>query len=91
VKERRMTNPGVQNTNLETLRGLVADILEIEPEELTDDGSFVEEYEADSLRAIEILSRIDKEFDVEVPQEELQRMDNLQHVYDVVKEYAKWE
>jgi acyl carrier protein len=80
----------VQNANLEKLREIVADILEIEPEELTDDGLFAEEYEADSLRAIEILSRIDKEFGTEVPQEELPRMDNLAHVYDVVKEYAKW-
>ncbi|MFJ4650576.1 acyl carrier protein [Nocardia sp. NPDC088792] len=85
-----MTNTEVGNTHLETLREIVADILEIDPAELTDTGLFVEEYEADSLRAIEILSRIDKEFDVEVPQEELPRMDNLQHVYDVVAEYAKW-
>jgi len=81
----------VRNANLERLREIVSDILEIEPEELTDDGLFAEEYEADSLRAIEILSRIDKEFGVEVPQEELPRMDNLTHVFDVVKEYAKWD
>ncbi|WP_371618410.1 acyl carrier protein [Streptomyces sp. NBC_00454] len=80
----------VENARLETLREIVADILEIDTAELTDTGLFVEEYEADSLRAIEILSRIDKEFDVEVPQEELPRMDNLRHVYNVVKEYAKW-
>jgi acyl carrier protein len=91
TKERPMTNAKVQGTNLETLRDLVADILEIDPSELTDEGLFAEEYDADSLRAMEILSRIDKEFDVEVPQEELPRMDNLVHVYEVVKEYAKWE
>ncbi|WP_371618369.1 acyl carrier protein [Streptomyces sp. NBC_00454] len=85
-----MTITEVENARLETLREIVADILEIDTAELTDTGLFVEEYEADSLRAIEILSRIDKEFDVEVPQEELPRMDNLQNVYNVVKEYAKW-
>ncbi|WP_412076445.1 acyl carrier protein [Streptomyces xanthophaeus] len=85
-----MTITETGNARLETLREIVADILEIDTAELTDTGLFVEEYEADSLRAIEILSRIDKEFDVEVPQEELPRMDNLQNVYNVVKEYAKW-
>ena len=48
------------NERLEELREIVADVLEVEPEELTDDGDFQEEYEADSLRAIEILARLDK-------------------------------
>ncbi|GAB4585515.1 acyl carrier protein [Nocardia sp. NPDC127526] len=76
---------------LETLRGLIAAVLEIEPEELTDEGQFGEEYDADSLSAIEILSRIDKEFGVEIPTAEVERMDNLVHVYDVVAAYARWD
>lgn len=85
-----MTEIVTNSTHLEELREITADVLEIEPEELTDEGHFVEEYEADSLRAIEILSRIDKKYGIEIPQEELPRMDNLIHVYEVVAEYAKW-
>lgn len=85
-----MTDITTNKARLEELREITADVLEIEPEELTDEGHFSEEYEADSLRAIEILSRIDKRYGVEIPQEELPRMDNLLHVYEVVAEYAKW-
>ena len=85
-----MTDTPVQSAHLEVLREIVADVLEVEPEELTDDGHFVEEYEADSLRAIEILSRIDKKYGVEIPQEELPRMDTLTHTYEVVAAYATW-
>jgi len=76
------------NSRLEELREIVAEVLEIEPEELTDDGDFVEEYDADSLRAIEILARIEKRYRVEIPQAELAQMRNLEAVYTVLSRYA---
>lgn len=74
----------------EELREIVAEVLELEPEELSDTGHFVDEYDADSLRAIEILARIEKRYKVEIPQSDLPRMSNLQAVYDVVAERAGW-
>lgn len=73
---------------LEELRELVAEVLEIEPDELSDTGDFVEEYEADSLRAIEILARIDKQYKIEIPQEELPQLTNLQAVHEAVVRHA---
>ena len=71
------------------LRELIADVLEIEPEEITDTSLFAEEHGADSLRAIEILARIEKTFDVEIPQDELSRMVNLESVRAIVQAHAK--
>jgi acyl carrier protein len=76
--------------HLEELREIVADVLEIEPEELTDTGDFVAEYEADSLRAIEILARIEKRYRIEIPQAELPELKNLKAVYETVARYANW-
>ena len=73
---------------LEQLRELVAEVLEIETDELTDTGDFVEEYEADSLRAIEILARIDKRFRIEIPQEELPGLTNLRAVHEAVQRHT---
>lgn len=75
---------------LEELRELVAEVLEIEPEELTDTGDFQEEYEADSLRAIEMLARIEKRYKIEIPQKELANMQNLKSVHAVTATYAGW-
>jgi acyl carrier protein len=75
---------------LEQLREIVAEVLELEPEELTDGGSFVEDYAADSLRAIEVLARIEKRYNVEIPQEELPKMANLRAVYEIVAPRAGW-
>ncbi|MDO3702944.1 acyl carrier protein [Micromonospora echinaurantiaca] len=78
------------DTRLAELRELVAEVLEVEPEELTDTGDFQEEYEADSLRAIEMLARIEKKYKIEIPQQELANMQNLKAVYAVTAGYAGW-
>ena len=77
-----------QVQQLEELRAMVAEVLELEPEELTDDGDFVEDYEADSLRAIEILARIDKAYKVEIPQAELPELRNLKTVHAAVLRHS---
>lgn len=70
-----------EEQQLEDLRAMVAEVLEVEPEELTNTGDFMEDYEADSLRAIEILARIDKVYKVEIPQAELPELRNLKAVH----------
>ncbi|MFJ1747319.1 acyl carrier protein [Streptomyces sp. NPDC088116] len=77
--------------HLDELREIVAEVLEVEPEEITETGSFVDEHEADSLRAIEILARIEKKYKIDIPQAELPNMGHLKAVYDVVAEQAGWQ
>ena len=75
---------------MEQLRQIVADVLEREPAEIEDAADFQRTYDADSMRAVEILSRIEKMFKVEIPQHELTRMANLNSVYGIVAKYAGW-
>jgi acyl carrier protein len=79
------------NEHLAELREMVADVLELEPDEIDGDADFVETYDADSLRAIEILARIEKKFKIEIPQSELPEMRNLKAVYEIVARYTGWQ
>lgn len=74
----------------EEIREIVSEVLELDPGELTDDGNFVEDYDADSLRAIEILARLEKRYGIEIPQTELPTMVDLNAVHRVVAERAGW-
>jgi len=76
---------------LEEIREIVADVLELEPAEITDLGDFRETYEADSIRGIEILSRLEKKYMIEIPQSALPEMQNLQSVYKVTARCAGWQ
>ncbi len=75
---------------MEELRELVADVLELEPEELTDTADFVDDHHADSLRAIEILSHLDHHYEIEIPPKEMDGVRNLKAVYDLVARHAGW-
>ncbi|AJZ85780.1 acyl carrier protein [Streptomyces antimycoticus] len=74
----------------ETIKEIVTDILEIDPDEVTETSLFKEEHDADSLRAIEILAALEKNFNIVIEQSELSRMVNLQGVYEVVSGAAGW-
>lgn len=75
---------------MEDIREIVADVLELEPEEVSDTSLFMEDHDADSLRAIEILARLEKKYDVEIPQSELPEMVNMTAVYRVLSTHAGW-
>ncbi|MCX4446074.1 acyl carrier protein [Streptomyces sp. NPDC087866] len=79
-----------QDERLDTIKEIVCDILEIEEDEVTPTSLFKEDHDADSLRAIEILAALEKEFGVVINQSELPRMVNLTGVYEVVSEPAGW-
>ena len=68
------------------IKSIVCDILELDDDEVTGTSLFKEDHDADSLRAIEILASLEKEFHVVIDQSELSRMVNLEGVHTVVAE-----
>lgn len=68
------------------IKALICDILEIEPDELSNTSRFIEDHGADSLRAIEILASLETNFGVTIDQAELSRMTTLENVYQVLDE-----
>lgn len=85
------TNVTYDTARMDQIRDIVAEVLELEPGELTETSLFKEDHEADSLRAIEILARLEKLFRVEIPQAELAKMTHLLGVYDVIRSHARWD
>ncbi len=72
------------------IKGIVSEILEIEPEDMSETSLFKEDHDADSLRSIEILASLEKAFSVQIAQESLAEMVNLEGVYSIVKTAANW-
>ncbi|MFF0294323.1 acyl carrier protein [Kitasatospora sp. NPDC004615] len=68
----------------ELIREIVLDVLELEPEELTLSSHFVDDHGADSLLAIEILARIERDLGVAIPQDDLVELTSLENVYVIV-------
>lgn len=66
------------------IKELVCDILEVDPDEVTQTSLFKDDHDADSLRAIEIVASLERTYGIEIEQADMARMVNLQGVLDVV-------
>ena len=53
----------------EKLQQIIAEVLNVEPDEITMDTTFVDDLCADSLDVFQIIMGIEEEFDIEIPNE----------------------
>lgn len=53
----------------EKLQQIIAEVLNVEPDEITMDTTFVDDLGADSLDVFQIIMGIEDEFDIEIPNE----------------------
>jgi len=79
-----MDTTSIDETKLQKIREIVAEHLELAPDELSDTSLLVEDHAADSLSLIDILAAVEKEFGVTIDQSQLERMVNVENVYAVV-------
>jgi acyl carrier protein len=70
------------------IREIVADVLEIDSGDISDQQSFVDDFDADSLLIIEMFSRFEKQLGIEIPQEELVDLDNLDAAYALIARHS---
>ncbi|MCJ1678500.1 acyl carrier protein [Streptomyces sp. APSN-46.1] len=75
---------------LAEIRDIAADLFSVEPEEVEAAESFVNDLDADSLLAIELLSQLEKLYDIHIPEGDVPRMVNLRATYELVAEIAGW-
>ena len=66
----------------EKIKEILAEQLDADPEEMTMDTKIAEDLEADSLDVVELIMSIEEEFEVEIPDEEIE---NLKTIGDVVE------
>jgi len=60
---------------LETkVKDIIAEELGVEKEKLTKEASFMEDLGADSLDTVELVMAFEKEFDIDIPDEEAEKL-----------------
>ncbi|MFJ4855114.1 phosphopantetheine-binding protein [Streptomyces sp. NPDC088730] len=84
----------VQTVELDAeLRIRVIDIvneeLELDDDELTEDGHFIEDYDSDSLTLITVVSRIEKELGFVLPKGDLESLTTLRALLLAVEGCAR--
>lgn len=68
----------------EELRSLVADVLRLDVDEVTDEADFVRDLEVDSLMALAIVFRLEKQYGVRLGARDLKRVSSLIQVFQLI-------
>jgi acyl carrier protein len=58
----------------EKVKDIIVEELGVEREKLTGDASFMEDLGADSLDTVELVMAFEKEFDIDIPDEEAEKL-----------------
>ena len=69
----------------EKLHGIIAEVLNIEPEEVTMAATFVDDLGADSLDIFQIIMGIEEEFDIEIPNEAAEQIVTVGDAVEQIK------
>ncbi|HIU87662.1 MAG TPA: acyl carrier protein [Candidatus Avilachnospira avistercoris] len=69
----------------EKLQAIIADVLSIDPSEISMETSFVEDLDADSLDLAQIVMGIEDEFGIEIPQDEIEKIVTVGDAVEQIK------
>ncbi|WP_431044255.1 acyl carrier protein [Streptomyces sp. P1-3] len=70
--------------DLDELRTLIADVLDVDEEELTEEANFVEDLGVDSLMALEVMVELEKKYSIKLGERELKKITCLRAAYDLI-------
>ena len=69
----------------EKLKEIIADVLNVNADEITMDTTFVDDLGADSLDLFELVTNLEDEYEIEIPSEELEKLTTVGAVADYLK------
>ena len=71
------------------LKEIVMDRLNAEEDQIKPEASFVEDLGADSLDIVELIMGIEEEFDIEIPDEDAEKITTVQNAIDYATSHQK--
>ncbi len=71
----------------ESIKTILSEQLEVNPEIITMDTNIADDLGADSLDVVELLMSIEDEFDVEIPDEKIESLRTVGSVVDYIQEH----
>lgn len=72
----------------EKLQKIIAEVLNVDADEITMDTTFVDDLGADSLDIFQIIMGIEEEFDIEISNEDAEKIASVGDVVEQIKSLA---
>jgi len=75
----------------EKVKEIIAEQLSIEVSQIKAESSFIEDLGADSLATVELILALEDAFDIEVPEDDAEKLLTVQNAIDYIKANVEWE
>ena len=69
----------------EKLRDIIVEVLNVDENEVTMESTFIDDLGADSLEVFQIIMGIEEEFDIEIPNEEAEKIVTVGDAVEQIK------
>jgi len=76
----------LDGNNFEKFKGIIAEQLGVEPDQVVPDASFVDDLNADSLDLVELIMAFEEEYGMEIPDEDAEKIQTVGAAWDYVQE-----
>lgn len=73
----------------ERVQKIIAEQLSVSEDQVTSEASFVDDLGADSLDTVELVMALEEEFEIDIPDEEAEKIINVQDAIDYIKSHAE--
>ena len=70
------------------IKEIVAEQLGVEESQVTNEASFMDDLGADSLDTVELVMALEEEFDIEISDENAEKIQSVQDAIDYITEHA---
>lgn len=69
----------------EKLKKVIAEVLNVDPDEITMETTFLDDLGADSLDVFQIVMGIEEEFDIEIPADKAEKITTVEEAVELIK------
>jgi acyl carrier protein len=76
-----------KNDILTRVKGVVSNVLKLDPSEITDNANFTFDLGADSLQSVELVAGFEEEFDIEMDQDKALEIQNIEDAVEFIAQY----
>ncbi len=73
---------------IDDIKEVVVEQLSVNPDEVKEESKFVEDLGADSLDVVELVMALEEKFDIEIPDDEAEKIQTVQDVLNYVESKA---
>jgi len=79
----------MKSPNFDKVKEIIIEQLDVQADQVTAEASFIEDLGADSLDTVELVMALEENFDIEIPDEDAEKIKTVRDAVSYIDEHVK--